>query len=356
MRRKRVRSPKQTMREAQTKRKRPPKSVARSDRATQEWKRSWRSFVINKLSVEAVVDVAIQYWQDSFRASHGPAKPRSESSPDTLERFVGFASRCKKDLIYLTKHGANPVITIGLVVLDDVWLPSSMGPVHEHRDAEIRKLSSVAFWRRKITALKYARGELMDFESLLYFRMSVLYGRVDDSSRRKHPTIRLFEEIVEVIGSIDRVLTRIKRLRLKENDRVLWKEGMFLATRRSDKASKGMKGGVRRYEWENCAFDLARYFEKRTGRPQWNRIARLLHFAGLGKFPGVLHGTDLAEDTERVVENEVDKVRNRVKKLRRSIGKEAHDFHLSSLEEHYETRARLKKFEGGWTLVERIEV
>lgn len=356
MRGKRVRAPKPKKRATGVTRKRPLKPVAKTDRATQAWNRAWRSFLAKELPIEDVVDAAIQYWEDSFRRRNEPAMPRGESPPNTLTLFEEFSGRCKKDLIYLTKRGANPLITVGLIVLDDVWLPFSMVPVHERRDTEIRRLSSAAFWRQKTAALEHARGELRDFGSLLYFRMSVLYGKVDDSSRWKHPTIRLFEEIAEVMDSIDRALTRIERLGLTRGDRVLKKDGMFLKVLRSAMPSKGMKGRVPRYEWENCAFDLARYFEKRTGGPQWNRIARLLHFAGLGTFPGALRRDELTQETERVAQEEVDKVRNRVKKLRRSIGKEAHDFHLSWLEEQYETRTRLTKFEGGWTLVERIEV
>jgi hypothetical protein len=353
---KRVRGSKPRTRQARVARKRAPKSTAKTDPATRGWKQSWQSYLANNLSVEDVVGAAIQYWEDWFRAAHEPTAPQEVSPPDTLSRFIEFATRCKGDLAYLTKRGANPVITIGLVVLDDVWLPSSMAPVYGRWDAEIRRLSSADFWRRKMVALQRAQEELMEFESLSCFRMSVWYGRIDDSSRRKHPTIRLFEDIAEVMNSIDRGLTRIKRLGLTESNRVLWKNGMFLATRRTKKPSKGKKGGVRRYEWEYCAYKLSRYFETRAGGPQWIRIARLLHFAGLGKFAGALRQGELKQEKERVGQEEIDKVRNRVKKLRRSIGEEAYDFHIASLENQYETRAALREFEGGWTLVERTEV
>ena len=71
----------------------------------------------------------------------------------------------------------------------------------------------------------------------------------------------------------------------------------------------------------------------------------MLHFAGFSEFPGVLGKNT---KTVRVEQHEIDKIRNRLKKLGDEMGEANTDLYLASLERDYETRPKLKPFDEGW--------
>lgn len=258
----------------------------------------------------------------SLRSSKGYFKRVNKISPGVRGRFVKFAREAREDLRVLAREGANPFVVMQ-ILYTNVWYGwrgdrDRVQEEHLSSMEEMRKLSSQKLWAGGRTRLERASEFLKDLTSCLWVSQAIrgFTGGSDDN-----PFIRLSKDIAKAEVGVDSLLKTIGELGLCEDG---WMWSPRLGTVNLLKGSgKGRRksGRGREEDWALCATELQFYLRRRTGKPHWGTIARLLHFAGYTyHFPIAIprEGERVPASKSGVVDSSLsyrERIRDRVKGL-----------------------------------------
>jgi hypothetical protein len=305
----------------------------------QEWTTCWEAYLTGKIGVGGVVELVLP---DYRRIAIQNIATRAASGDDgtalsDVEKRVDLCDNVRSDLLELTQCGANPAVLARLLRATD----SNQGEDLEDQERRVgfEEIKQHAYWKKRVAQLKRARDGLREFIDTEVYR-DIEKGLMRNKLELKvSPFVRICKSVRTTERSLDKLIKGIRELRLDEGARDLIYSDCNVIWRATE-GTRGPKPGKRpRRGWELPAFGLWKYLTVRTGQPHWRRIARLLHFAGW-EFPGVVESKeDPSLDTERVEQDEVDKLSKRVKKLLSEPGlKLEMGDAIMILESRYETR------------------
>lgn len=302
------------------------------DRSAQ-WKTHWQAFLNHEVTGKQLV-------QQCF------ALVEEDHGKDALAKIRS----AEGDLASLVGWGANPRIVIGLLLSrgDFRMSPDLLGEAFYDRDSELTKLSSPRYWIPILSKLEAAQGALRGFMATgAYRRVSAHPGQ--ELEALVYPFARICQEVQHVDRDVATLIRSIREHRLDQADTVLKDLGLSVAIEKtSGKPGRKEGSGVPR-ESDYATLSLDSYFRKRTHRPNTRMLARLLHFAGLDRFPHLATASKGAMSSGGAMD-EVNRLRKRIEYLRRDRELFASaTLNLSFRESDYETRDPVDFGGGIWT-------
>jgi hypothetical protein len=209
------------------------------------------------------------------------------------DQFVRFGRAVANDLVDLAHEGANPNVIIN--ILATVWF-------EKHSDderlkagrlsssQEIRRLSSTDYWVNGKRRLQRADKFLSSLMSYLWVGISI---RGHSGGREDNPFNRVCRDAADAKEKIVKLVKTIDELSLCR-DGWMWRpawDGVKLVEtgRRGVKRSGRGRAGEKGLHWGLCATELHFYLKRRTAKPHWGTIARLLRLAGfVREFPRLI--------------------------------------------------------------------
>jgi len=235
----------------------------------------------------AAVKHSLRFWKRYF-------KQVNEIFPGLHMRFTRFGAEAGDDLRALACLGANPFIIIN-ILYTDVWYEErcESGRLKAgllSSSQEIRRLSSTDYWVNGKARLEGANKFLSSLMSHMWVGLAV---RGHSGGEQDNPFVRVSRDAADSKERVEKLLNTIEELGLCREG-WMWRpelDGVKLVQtgRRGVKKSGRGKAGEKGLHWGICATELHHYLRSRAGRPHWDTIARLLHFAGFSKdFPLVI--------------------------------------------------------------------
>ena len=299
-----------------------------------DWKTAWRSFLEKMRSADEVTVLAIEEYESDARWKSKIWKVvAGDEAASELERHLtGPGDRGKDDLVALARQGANPAIVMRL--LDSLLMNLQVNEEeNEAQKSEFEKMTRPDYWKKKVLQLEKAKNTLLDFMATGVYK-DMEWQLSSSLELQIYPFARLCKEVRATEKALDDLLRSIRELRLGSGARNLTYNRPYVDCEPAEGTRGPKRGSGEIEDWDRCAYRLWKYFIVRTRKPQWKRIARLLHFAGHG-FAGVAESSESC----RVAQDEIDRIRKRVQKLRcdPKVTPIAGD-QITKLEEKFETR------------------
>lgn len=277
------------------------------------------------VTIRAAMKAALDYWEARLqRTIHGYRM----FPPELYQTYRRVVDGAGQDLIMLAEEGVHPRTVLDIMIGDQRWGE----PNQWVRDgnAELRRLSSHRYWQGGRRVLERASEFLSSLTSHTNVRNASLADEEELSfvglSKRAMEAARGVEELLKMIGELG--LDQPGWM-FQERSKI----PRYPEIVRTGRRGRGRSGKSRQVDWAFCATMLYELFRRRTGKPHWGVIARLLHFAG---YKGFAHAVPpegaKGESSDQIVDrwDYKDKIRSRVEnRLEDPRVVEAVEFNLS---------------------------
>jgi hypothetical protein len=303
-----------------------------ANKGVESWKDQWKSFLDGGVSAEDIVISAIAEYEGILRKiiANWDNQPTAGLGD---HRMLGFCEKSRGDLVSLVEAGANPANPLfGKPALDG-------DDEDGERIKEFDVIAKPEYWKKMVSKLERAREELFELMDSKIFQDIEERQMWSDFELNIYPFARVCKEVRTTEGTIDRLIRSIRELRLNEGSRKLTYNRPCISWEPTE-ATRGPKSNMgKRLGWDRPAYGLSKYLTVQTEKPHFRQVARFLHFSGWD-FPGVITlDEDPDLDTERVGQDEIDKIHKRIKKLEKDPGfKIGIGDLITRLEHRYETR------------------
>jgi len=207
----------------------------------------------------------------------------------TYELFHKFVDVAKEDLRSLASQGGNPVVILDILIprcwrLQDAERGKWLIVDGEIFPSSLRKLSSPDYW-------KAAKARLLRTRRFLKELLSYIGGldvSAGESFDGDNPLGRIVWHAYNCDEAIGRFLATLNAYPLCEEGWE-WKRSRY-GVMLGATEKRGVKRGGRSRErlWAIPAAMLHCHVKKRTGKPHWGTVVRLLHFVGFEDFPSAI--------------------------------------------------------------------
>jgi hypothetical protein len=250
---------------------------------------------------------ALDYYEEYLQRTTGGYRMFPPAVYQTYRRIVDGAGQ---DLMMLAEGGVHPRTVLGIVIGDQIW----GGPnqwVKEGR-AELRSLSSHRYWQRGRRLLEGANEFLSNLTSYTNVRSASW------ADEEELPFIGLSKRAMQAARGVEELLKMIGELGLDQPGWMLQERSKiprYPEIVQTGKTGRGRSGKSKQVDWAFCATMLYELFRRKTGKPHWGVIARLLHFAGYKDFAHAVPPEGVkAESSDQIVDrwDYKDKIRWRV--------------------------------------------